>query len=560
MPIRPQNAPFNAVENRHAGGQGRAAEVETDHLERFETHKTPSITKPLSPRTTGQLAQYGQGHIPAPIDTQKTVSMPGIPRGSDAPYPVVPPQMRQAQGAVPPFPAVPFPYSPTPVLPPPVAPRAVLPPPSLVYYNIQQRTRMSKSKALLLIALLAVIVLQALTMGPKQFLGAQGWAYVLAGPAGGQKGNLLGDVGNQLHKPGAKAQATVSPTQYIDLVASKMTLDQKLGQMLMVQFTGAQHSIALSTMITQYDVGSVLLLQGNGNIVNKDQLLSLTQQMRQDSASLPLTLAIDQEGGSVDRMAIIDGAHPSAASIGATNDPAQAITEGNRDANDLSAFGININLAPVVDVDNQRGSEEHLDERTFGTDPATVAKMAGAYLQGLQQSGKVIGTLKHFPGLGDVIVDPHVGLPTLYRSKQDLEAIDWAPYHTLIQQGAVHAIMVTHERIPAIDSTRPASLSQKIVEGILRNEMGFQGVIMTDSLTMQGISAYYPEGQAAALAVEAGSDLIMGAASPDDVATMISGIKEAMNAGAISQQRIDDSVRRVLMMKYELGLITIPKN
>ena len=187
--------------------------------------------------------------------------------------------------------------------------------------------------------------------------------------------------------------------------------------------------------------------------------------------------------------------------------------------------------------------------------------MAGAYLKGLQQSGKIIGTLKHFPGLGDVTTDPHVGVPQLTRSQADLEQIDWAPYRTLIQQSkSVHAIMVTHEIVQALDPTVPSSLSYKVVTGILRNEMGFKGVIMTDSLTMEGIAADYNEAQAAALSVEAGSDLLMGASTPSDLAAMIQGIKQAMNDGQISQQRIDDSVRRILTMKYEMGLLTIPAN
>jgi beta-N-acetylhexosaminidase len=118
--------------------------------------------------------------------------------------------------------------------------------------------------------------------------------------------------------------------------------------------------------------------------------------------------------------------------------------------------------------------------------------------------------------------------------------------------------MVTHEIVNAIDDSKPSSLSYKVVTGILRDELGFQGVIVTDSLTMEGITAYYPEAQAVALAIEAGSDLLMGASTPNDVAAMINGIKQAINAGEISQQRIDNSVQRLLMLKYQMGLIHIP--
>jgi len=284
----------------------------------------------------------------------------------------------------------------------------------------------------------------------------------------------------------------------------------------------------------------------------------LIQQMQVDSP-IPLAVAIDQEGGYVDRLASLDGKRPAESEIGATGDPTVAQQAGLQDAQDLSYYGINLNLAPVVDVTNVYNPQ--LDHRTYGNTADLVTKMAGAYLGGLQQSGKVVGTLKHFPGLGDVTVDPHVGVPELARSKSSLEQIDWAPYRNLIQQGnTVHAIMVTHEIVDALDTTKPSSLSYKVVTGILRDELGFQGVIMTDSLTMEGIAAYYNEAQAAALSVEAGSDLLMGASTPQVLASMIQGIKQAMNDGQISQQRIDDSVRRILLMKYQMGLLTIPTN
>ena len=234
------------------------------------------------------------------------------------------------------------------------------------------------------------------------------------------------------------------------------------------------------------------------------------------------------------------------------------MAQGVQDARDLASYGFNLNLAPVVDVTNVYNPQ--LYGRTYGNTPAQVTKMAEAYLQGLQQNGKVLGTLKHFPGLGDVGVDPHKGVPDLYRSKSDLEAIDWAPYRALIQQGNVYAVMVTHEIVHAIDASKPSSLSYNVVTGILRDELGFKGVIVTDSLTMEGITAYYTEAQAAALAIEACSDLLMGASTPADVASMIAGIKQAIASGTISRQRIDDSVRRILMLKFHMGLITIPAN
>jgi beta-N-acetylhexosaminidase len=429
----------------------------------------------------------------------------------------------------------------------------------------KQRPAITRGKAILYASFLLIIVLNAAYAGYAQFIGPQGWAFVIGGPANTDNGNPLAILKNELHHkltPGATTQATpqLTPQQYINLIVQNMTLDQKLGQMMIVQFVGPTYSLDISTMISQYHVGAALLFTANNNIVNKVQLKGLIQQMQSNSSSssIPMIVAIDQEGGTVDRLKMLDGPRTAAADIGATNDPGKAMAAGIQDAQDLASYGFNLNLAPVVDVTNVYNPQ--LYDRTYGNNAALVTKMAQAYLQGLQQSGKVSGTLKHFPGLGDVGVDPHLGVPDLYRSKSDLQAIDWAPYRALIQQGNVRAIMVTHEIVHAIDSSIPSSLSYKVVTGILRNELGFQGVIMTDSLTMEGITAYYTEAQAAALAVEAGSDLLMGATTSADVASMIQGIKQAIDSGEISQQRIDDSVRRILMLKYHMGLLPLPKN
>ncbi len=426
--------------------------------------------------------------------------------------------------------------------------------------NTVRRTTLKRGHALILVGLLCIIVLRTINMGSEQFIGPQGWAYVLGGATGTSNNNLLWTLNQDLHHnrrltPGSTAEPTLTPQQYINLIAQHMTLDQKLGQMLIVQFDGPTYSLNLSTMISQYNVGAVLIYANNGNIVSKEQLKGLTQQMQSDS-SLPLAIAIDQEGGTVDRLKSLDGPHPSATAIGATSDPAKAFAAGKQDAKDLSFYGINLNLAPVVDVTQVYNPQLYL--RTYGNNAELVTRMAAAYLQGLQQSGKVLGTLKHFPGLGDVAADPHNSVPYLNASRSDLEAIDWAPYRALIKQGDVYSILVTHEIVREIDDTRPSSLSYQVVTGILREELGFQGVIMTDSLTMEGVTAYYTATQAAVLAIEAGSDLLMGASTPSDVATMIAGIHQAINAGNISMQRIDDSVRRILMLKYQMGLIRIP--
>ena len=266
---------------------------------------------------------------------------------------------------------------------------------------------LTRGRALLLASFLLVLILNASNLGNTQFIGAQGWAYVLGGPSSSGDPNLLKNIAHQLQStPGTKTHLPhqITPQDYVNLILSHMTLDQKLGQMMIVQFVGPDYGLDISTMVTQYNVGSVLIFPANNNVVSKTQLKGLIQQM-QSNSTIPLAVAIDQEGGTVDRLVNLDGARRSATSIGRTNDPAQATAAGVQDAKDLSSYGINLNLAPVVDVTNVYNSQMYL--RTFGDNPTLVTKMAEAYLQGLQQSGKVLGTLKHFPGLGDVAADPH---------------------------------------------------------------------------------------------------------------------------------------------------------
>jgi beta-N-acetylhexosaminidase len=418
-----------------------------------------------------------------------------------------------------------------------------------------QKPALTRTRALLLFLLLAIILVNASAAGFNQFFGPQGWGSVWSAP-GSSGPNLLTQIAQQLqhsptpgHSKGTPTPPT--PTQIVNLLMSHMTLDEKLGQMMMVQFMGQSYSSDLDTMISQYHVGAVLYFQFN--IGSKAQLTGLNAEI-QHSANLPLLVAVDQEGGTVDRLVNLDGPQPSASQIGASNNPELAYQQGIKDAQNLASYGFNLNLAPVVDVNNVYNPQ--LYDRTYGNNPTIVSQMAEKYLEGLQRSGKVLGTLKHFPGLGDVSTDPHYGLPALTRDLNSLNSIDWAPYTTLIKQGHVYSIMVTHEIVDALDKSEPSSLSPQVI-GILRNQMHFQGVIITDSLTMDSIHNFYTYGQAAAKAVEAGDDILMGADSPATLAQMITGIKQAMSSGAITRQHIDDSVRRILLFKYEMGLLHI---
>jgi len=341
----------------------------------------------------------------------------------------------------------------------------------------------------------------------------------------------------------------------VDAMLHGMVLDRKIGQLLLVQFTGPVYSGDVAAMVRSHQVGGVIFYASNGNIKDTAQLRSVIVQLQRASA-IPLLIAIDQEGGYVDRLAKLSGRHPSAATIAETDDPATAEAVGAQDSRELSTLGFNLNLAPVVDVG--RVANPQLEERTFGNDPQDVTRLAGAYLRGLQRGGSVFGALKHFPGLGGVRIDPHQDMPVAPQSREQLEAVDWPPYRALIASRDAHAVMVTHEVVRSLDPSLPATLSQRMISGVLRGEMNFDGVVITDSLSMEGITASYPQPQAAVMAIRAGADMVMGAARPREVAEIVASFRRAIAAGAIKEQQIDTAVRRVLIMKAALGLLPPP--
>jgi beta-N-acetylhexosaminidase len=341
----------------------------------------------------------------------------------------------------------------------------------------------------------------------------------------------------------------LTPQAYAALLTQQLSLDDKLGQLMMVQVAGQDLNPDAVQMINAQGAGGILFFAAN--IQSGSQIKALTAQA-QKIASIPLLLSIDQEGGDVNRFYSLVGPRPSAASLTST---AQARAQGQQDAALLHTYGFNLNLAPVVDVGT---SNPQLWGRTFGTSPDRVAAMAGAYLDGLQQSGQVTGCLKHYPGLGDTTTDPHLGMPVLNRSRADWERIDLAPYRSLLGSHDVRAILVSHEMIPAVDPNLPTSLSPVIIDGTLRRELGYQGVIITDSLYMGALNQRWSVSQAVVLAIAAGDDVVIGPYNPQMVQDAKDALRQAISAGTITQERIDTSVQRILTLKITMGLIPLP--
>ena len=339
-------------------------------------------------------------------------------------------------------------------------------------------------------------------------------------------------------------------------IVQNMTLDQKLGQMVIVEFFGSTLTTDTNLMIQGNQASGVLIENKNGNAQSRSQLIALNQAM-QKAAPIPLFITTDFEGGYVNELRLITGERSSEQAIGATGDPQVAYNAGHGAAADLTALGLNVNFMPIVDV-LTNPNNPGLPMRTFGSDPTLVTNMGRAYLKGLTAGG-VIGCIKHFPGLGSATIDPHKSLPTMDRSLATLSAVDLVPYRTLINEGIVLMVMVTHILNPQLDPNLPTSLSPNVVTGMLRKQLNFKGVIISDTLWMGGISNTYSLAQAAVLAVKAGTDLLLGPRGLVDTQNMIYGLHQAVMNGQLSQAQIDASVARILEMKLHYKILTHDK-
>ncbi len=342
----------------------------------------------------------------------------------------------------------------------------------------------------------------------------------------------------------------------VQKIMAGMSLDQKLGQLIVVEYLGNSYQgSGLQYMITQQFVGGFMYQESNHNfdapydVASSVDALSV-QAMR--DAAIPLLIATDQEGGLVNRLYKFHGYLPSAAEMTASGDPHMALAQGTQAAKWMLELGINSDLAPVVDVHSV--DPPILESRMFGRDPNTVALYAGAFLEGLQNNG-VAACLKHFPGLGAVTSDPHAGLPVVNRSLADLEKIDLAPYKLMIAKYHPAMIMSTDVLMPAIDPKLPSELSPKTINGILRGQLGYDGVVITDGLYMQGISATWSLSQAAVLSIIAGDDIVEGPYTPGTVAGVIAALKQAISQGKLTIDRINQSVQRILLLKMQYGII-----
>lgn len=337
----------------------------------------------------------------------------------------------------------------------------------------------------------------------------------------------------------------------IDSILKNMTLEEKIGQMVIASFNGTTLGSDAKTLIRDYHIGGFALFKYN--IQNEVQLKTLISDLNEfnKSSNIDLFLAVDEEGGRVSRIPSTIKKGPTALSLGQTNDPVLVMREAIRNGNNLSELGFNLNFAPSSDIFSNPQNTV-IGDRAFGKDPQTAAIYSNAYYCGLNQAG-IMASSKHFPGHGDTLVDSHYGLPTVSKTLDELKEFELIPFNLLIQNN-VDMIMMSHILLENIDE-HPASLSYEIVTNLLREEMGYEGVVITDDMTMKAISDMYSPGESAVKAVLAGCDIILSTHSFNNQIQVIESLKKAVKDNIISTDRIDQSVRRILELKLKNNLL-----
>jgi beta-N-acetylhexosaminidase len=336
-------------------------------------------------------------------------------------------------------------------------------------------------------------------------------------------------------------------------LTTQLTLEQQIGQTLMVGFWGTTASQEIIDLIQKYHIGNVILF--SRNIADAEQVHTLTatlQQAARDAGHiLPLLIATDQENGIVQRLGTAATLFPGNMALGAINaQDAQKITfeVAQATGQEMAALGINMNLAPVVDVNNNAANSV-IGVRSFGEDPHLVARLGSAAVQGYQGAG-VIACMKHFPGHGDTSVDSHLALPTIPYDLARLQQLELVPFIAGIQTG-VASIMVAHIHFPALDPSEvlPASLSSNVIQGLLRTQLAYQGLIISDCFEMRAVSETFGTERAAVMGLQAGNDIVLVSHHYEQQVGSINAIKTALHTGSLTPQVIQQAAQRVLALK-----------
>ncbi len=390
----------------------------------------------------------------------------------------------------------------------------------------------------------------------------------LAAPAGATSASE--QVADQTSRHGANG--------WITSAMRHMSLEEKVGQLFVTYAYGEsatnpsdadkalnQDLYGVDTpaqLVDKYALGGIIYFAWSDSVNNPPQIAGLSNGLQKaaiiGNAHIPLIVTTDQEQGVVTRVGPPATQFPGSMSLGASRKPADAYTAAAITGQELRALGINAAYAPDSDV-NVNARNPVIGVRSFGSDPKLVSDMVSAQVKGLQRSSwphrTVSATAKHFPGHGDTDTDSHTGIPVITHTKEQWEAIDAPPFRAAIKSG-IDMIMTAHLEMPALDpSEDPATLSKPILTGLLRDELGYNGVVVTDSLGMEGVRAKYGDDRVPVLALQAGVDMLL---MPPDLDLAYNAVLTAVHTGELTEARIDQSVRRILTLKWNRGILTHP--
>ena len=333
-------------------------------------------------------------------------------------------------------------------------------------------------------------------------------------------------------------------------ILSEMDLNEKIGQMIIAGIPGTDLDMQSKSLINDDKIGGVIFYENNLENLEQSKKLINDLKVENKGNALPLFISTDEEGGEVSRIPGELTSLPNNDEIG-LNDASFSYDIGSLLGKELDAFGMNFNYAPVLDV-NSNPQNTVIGNRSFGNDPELVGELGTQMMKGIQ-SQNIISAIKHFPGHGETAVDSHFELPTVTKSLEELMELELIPFKDAIDNGA-DVVMVAHILLPKLETKFPASMSKEVITDLLRKELGFNGVVMTDDMTMNAITNNYEIGEAALESVKAGSDIVLVAHDYEKALSAIKSIRSAVDAGEITEERIDESVERIIRLKLKYKL------
>lgn len=358
---------------------------------------------------------------------------------------------------------------------------------------------------------------------------------------------------------GTGTGATPTPDSQTDMIQDQidqMSMDEKIGQLIIVGLDGTEMNGFAQKMIQDYKVGGFILFKDN--IKNAQQTLALLNDLKQTNAgnnAIPLWLSVDQEGGRVSRLSSEFTKFPAAKDVAAADSLSYTNGIGKALGTALKALGFNLDFAPVLDI-NSNPKNPVIGDRSYGSTPDKVTAHGLETINGITAEG-VAAVVKHFPGHGDTSVDSHYDLPLVHKTLEELEKFELIPFKEAIEQD-VDAIMVAHLLMKNLDANHPASISEAIINDLLREKLGYDGVVITDDMTMAGLLNGNKIGEASVAAVKAGTDIILVSHEEKLRIEAIEALRQAVQSGAIPEERLNKSVYRVLSLKQKYKLSDDP--